>query len=66
VYAPTWTEGTMTTYPGAWSLWTKSRIYSGVPAGTHTAAVQCLKEALVPMTVGHTIVPGNISIAEMH
>jgi hypothetical protein len=66
-FAPTWTEGTLTTFPGAWSMWAKTRLYTGVPAGTHTFAMQCLKEALdKPMSVGHDVVPSSISVLEMH
>jgi len=65
-YAERWTEGALTTYPGAWSMWTKARLYVGVPAGVHTLAIQCLKEALVPVSIGHAVVPGSLSVLEMH
>jgi hypothetical protein len=66
-YAPTWTEGTLTTFASVWTMWTKTRVYVGVPAGTHTVAIQCLRESLTAsITVGHAIVPGSLSVLEMH
>ena len=66
-YAATWTEGTMTTYASVWTMWAKTRVYTGVPAGTHTVAVQCLRESMTsPITVGHAVVPGSLSVLEMH
>ena len=47
-------------------MWAKTRLYTGVPAGNHTFAMQCLNEAVVPMSVGHAIVPSSISVMEMH
>ena len=36
-----WREGLMGTDPEYWHMWTNTKIYSGVPAGTHTFAIQC-------------------------
>jgi hypothetical protein len=48
-------------------MWTKTRVYVGVPAGTHTVAVQCLRENFnTAITVGHDVVPGSLSVLEMH
>jgi hypothetical protein len=65
--AAQWTEGAMTT-PGEnrWMMWSKSRVYIGIPAGTHQVAVQCFREsALVEGFVGHDIIPGSLSVLEM-
>jgi hypothetical protein len=60
-------EGTMTTYANVWTMWTKTRVYVGVPAGTHTVAIQCLRESISNnINVGHAVVPGSLSILEMH
>jgi hypothetical protein len=70
VNVPVWSEGAMTTYGSTgWVLWNKTRVYVGVPAGTHTAAVQCLRESsTTAITVGHSGngVPGSLSVLEMH
>lgn len=38
---PFWKEGLVFSGAGGWVAWTTNRLYPGVPAGTHTFAVQC-------------------------
>jgi hypothetical protein len=67
--APLWTEGLNGgPQPDSWFDWAKSRVYMGIPAGTHTLTVQCMKyyEYMTPFTVGHSQVPLSLSIIELH
>ncbi|MBS2032549.1 MAG: hypothetical protein JST54_32045 [Deltaproteobacteria bacterium] len=38
---PFWKEGLVYTGDGTWHVWSSSRVYTGIPAGSHTFAVQC-------------------------
>jgi hypothetical protein len=64
-YVDRWTEGLTATQYG-WVNWSKSRVYTGIPAGMHTLSIQCLKDGNVSMMVGHPIVPQSVSVLEMH
>jgi hypothetical protein len=63
-YSDRFTEGL--NYTNFWTLWTKSRLYTKVPAGGHVLTVECTKDGFSTMQVGHEIVPQSISIVEMH
>jgi hypothetical protein len=60
-----WTEG-LNYSPYGWNQWSKSRVYTGVPAGQHTLTVQCVKDTTTAMQVGHAVVPQSVSVLEMH
>jgi hypothetical protein len=68
---PAWFEGLSASSYG-WVMWSKSRVYSGVPAGSHTLTVQCLKnqplnsDPRVSALVGYDWVEQSVSIIEMH
>lgn len=53
-----WVEGLMATgcCGGGWRKWTTSRLYTGVPAGTHTFAVQCATDgSLLRVNDGYSV-----------
>jgi hypothetical protein len=64
-FSSQWTEGLAGTTWG-WILWSKSRVYTGVPAGPHTLTVECLKDQPINAMVGHAIVPESVSVLELH
>ena len=63
-YSSRWTEGL--NYADHWTLWSKTRVYPGVPAGGHTFNMECTKDGFSNLTVGHAIVPLSVSVLEMH
>jgi hypothetical protein len=42
---PFWKEGLVNSGVGGWHPWTTSRLYRGVPPGTHTFAAQCTTDS---------------------
>jgi hypothetical protein len=63
-YSPDWTEGI--NYTDFWTQWSKTRVYTGIPAGGHVLTMECRKADFADLTVGHQVVPQSISILEMH
>ena len=64
-YSDKWTEG-LNGSTERWTMWSKTRIYVGVPAGDHSMVIQCRKDGEPPMMLGHEIVPSSVSVLEMH
>jgi hypothetical protein len=62
-----WIEGLRSLNPG-WLPLTKSRVYTAIPAGEHTLAIQCLKysDHSNAVLVGSTTVWQSISAIELH
>jgi hypothetical protein len=65
VYIDRWTEG-LTRTDSVWQMWAKSRVYVGIPAGTHVLTVQCRKDSTMEAEVGTVTVPQSVSVLEMH
>jgi hypothetical protein len=64
-FFPRWTEGPG--YANWWYPWSKSRLYTGVPAGSHVLTVECIKDLDgTPLKVGHATVPQSVSVLEMN
>jgi hypothetical protein len=66
---PLWSEGLNGgPQPDSWFDWAKSRVYTGIPAGTHTLTIECMKyyQYMTLFTVGHAEVPLSLSVIEMH
>ena len=63
-YSVRWTEGL--NFTDHWTLWSKTRLYTGVQAGDHTFKMECTKDGTTNLTVGHPIVPLSVSVLEMH
>jgi len=62
-FFPRWTEGPG--YTNWWYQWSKSRLYTGVPAGGHVLTVECIKDlAGTNLKVGHATVPQSVSVLE--
>jgi hypothetical protein len=53
-----------------WLDWEKTRVYTGVPAGNHTLAVQCLKyyqySPAPDIVIGSPKVVHSLSVIELH
>ena len=64
-FFPRWTEGPG--YANWWYPWSKSRLYTGVPAGSHVLTVECIKDLEdTPLKVGHSTVPQSVSVLEVN
>lgn len=59
-----WREGLLYTGGGTWQQWSKSKIYPGIPAGTHTVRVQALTDGGT-LAVGNSSVPCALQIIEL-
>jgi len=58
-----WTEGPG--YASWWYPWSKSRLYTGVPAGSHVLTVECKKDGeATALRVGQANVPQSVSVLE--
>lgn len=62
--SPFWMEGLTHLTTSDWKPWTTTRLYPGIPAGTHSFAVQCLVDSGI-MTVSDTSIPSSMVVVEV-